>query len=166
MANIIKLSAGQGWTSAGFTAANFNSLANGSFVVGTSTIDNSTNLDLEAEFSGQWTVGGTPVTSLMNIERRKGKNKPVIKKKLVDLEDAPFQTFRRYRDSWILADDYRVPGPIQHAGPTNVVIHEFVHKLDMADGEADGCPPMPAAARARVKKPQLRISSIGRASPF
>lgn len=67
----------------------------------------------------QWTVGGTPVTSLMNIERRKGKNKPVIKKKLVDLEDAPFQTFRRYRDSWILADDYRVPGPIQHAGATN-----------------------------------------------
>lgn len=67
----------------------------------------------------QWTVGGTPVTSLMNIERRKGKNKPVIKKKLVDLEDAPFQTFRRYRDSWILADDYRVPGPIQHAGSTN-----------------------------------------------
>jgi Mlc titration factor MtfA (ptsG expression regulator) len=29
----------------------------------------------------------------------------------------------------------------------NVVIHEFVHKLDMADGEADGCPPMPAARR-------------------
>lgn len=67
----------------------------------------------------QWAVGGTPVTSLMNIERRKGKDKPVIKKKLVDLEDAPFQTFRQYRDSWILSDDYRVPGPIQHAGPTN-----------------------------------------------
>jgi Mlc titration factor MtfA (ptsG expression regulator) len=29
----------------------------------------------------------------------------------------------------------------------NVVIHEFVHKLDMADGEADGCPPMPALRR-------------------
>lgn len=31
----------------------------------------------------------------------------------------------------------------------NVVIHEFVHKLDLADGVADGCPPMPAA-RARA----------------
>lgn len=25
----------------------------------------------------------------------------------------------------------------------NVVIHEFAHKLDMRDGEADGCPPLP-----------------------
>jgi hypothetical protein len=30
----------------------------------------------------------------------------------------------------------------------NVVIHEFAHKLDLSDGEADGCPPMPAARRA------------------
>jgi Mlc titration factor MtfA (ptsG expression regulator) len=27
----------------------------------------------------------------------------------------------------------------------NVVIHEFVHKLDLRDGRADGCPPLPAA---------------------
>lgn len=26
----------------------------------------------------------------------------------------------------------------------NVVIHEFVHKLDLRDGQADGCPPLPA----------------------
>lgn len=25
----------------------------------------------------------------------------------------------------------------------NVVVHEFAHKLDMADGRADGCPPLP-----------------------
>jgi Mlc titration factor MtfA (ptsG expression regulator) len=25
----------------------------------------------------------------------------------------------------------------------NVVIHEFAHKIDMRDGEADGCPPLP-----------------------
>lgn len=35
--------------------------------------------------SHDWKVGGTPVTSMMNIERRKGKNKPVIKKKLVSI---------------------------------------------------------------------------------
>jgi len=69
--------------------------------------------------SHDWKVGGTPVTSMMNIERRKGKNKPVIKKKLVDLEDSPFLTFKKYRESWMLTDDYRVPGPIQHAGDTN-----------------------------------------------
>lgn len=27
---------------------------------------------------------------------------------------------------------------------SNVVIHEFAHKLDMHDGEANGCPPLPA----------------------
>jgi len=40
----------------------------------------------------------------------------------------------------------------------NVVIHEFVHKIDMRDGAADGCPPMPSkAARQRwlaVLEPQ------------
>jgi Mlc titration factor MtfA (ptsG expression regulator) len=31
----------------------------------------------------------------------------------------------------------------------NVVIHEFAHVLDMRDGEADGCPPLPGGAAAR-----------------
>ncbi len=30
-------------------------------------------------------------------------------------------------------------------GPYNVVIHEFVHVIDMIDGEADGVPPLPDA---------------------
>lgn len=30
------------------------------------------------------------------------------------------------------------------AAHTNVVIHEFAHKLDMGHGGADGCPPLPA----------------------
>jgi len=28
----------------------------------------------------------------------------------------------------------------------NVVIHEFIHKIDMRDGVADGCPPLPSRA--------------------
>jgi MtfA peptidase len=31
----------------------------------------------------------------------------------------------------------------------NVVIHEFVHKIDMRDGAADGCPPLPTVAARR-----------------
>lgn len=31
----------------------------------------------------------------------------------------------------------------------NVVIHEFAHKLDLADGQADGCPPLGPTERAR-----------------
>jgi Mlc titration factor MtfA (ptsG expression regulator) len=29
----------------------------------------------------------------------------------------------------------------------NVVIHEFIHVMDLRDGQADGCPPMPAEQR-------------------
>ena len=31
----------------------------------------------------------------------------------------------------------------------NLVIHEFAHKLDMRNGEANGCPPLPADIRPR-----------------
>ena len=31
-----------------------------------------------------------------------------------------------------------------HATGMNLVIHEFAHKIDMRNGEADGCPPLPA----------------------
>jgi len=51
------------FTSAGFTATDFNSLANGSFVLAATAIDNSTNLDVAAEFSGQFAVGGTTTAS-------------------------------------------------------------------------------------------------------
>lgn len=41
---------------------------------------------------------------------------------------------------------------VQAAGETasaayNVVIHEFIHVMDVRDGAADGCPPMPTAQR-------------------
>jgi MtfA peptidase len=41
---------------------------------------------------------------------------------------------------------------VQAAGQTaseayNVVIHEFIHVMDVRDGQADGCPPMPAQQR-------------------
>ena len=32
----------------------------------------------------------------------------------------------------------------------NVVIHEFVHKIDMRDGAADGCPPLRSAAARKA----------------
>ncbi|BBN16810.1 diphosphate-dependent phosphofructokinase [Marchantia polymorpha subsp. ruderalis] len=68
--------------------------------------------------STEWTVGGTALTELMDVERRKGKNKPVIKKAMVELEGAPFLKFASVRDNWALEDSYRSPGPIQFLGPT------------------------------------------------
>ncbi len=54
---------------------------------------------------------------LLNVERRHGKNKPVIKKALVELDDFPFRALKAARDAWALGDYYRSPGPIQFEGP-------------------------------------------------
>ncbi|HSW87406.1 MAG TPA: diphosphate--fructose-6-phosphate 1-phosphotransferase, partial [Rhabdochlamydiaceae bacterium] len=71
------------------------------------------NLDKAVD---NWTVGGIPITMLMNLEMRKGKSKPVIQKALVDLQGPPFAFFEKERSSWALEDDYRFPGPIQFFG--------------------------------------------------
>lgn len=68
--------------------------------------------------SSEWTVGGTALTQLMDVERRKGKNKPVIKKAMVELDGAPFKMFASVRDAWAVEDSYVSPGPIQFDGPT------------------------------------------------
>ncbi|KAJ7964810.1 Pyrophosphate--fructose 6-phosphate 1-phosphotransferase subunit beta [Quillaja saponaria] len=66
----------------------------------------------------EWTVGGTALTSLMDVERRHGKFKPVIKKAMVELEGAPFKKFQSMRDDWALKNRYVCPGPVQFIGPT------------------------------------------------
>ncbi len=71
------------------------------------------NLHLPAS---AWGVGGVPLTSLMHVEVRKGKEKPVIQKALVDLNGNPFKIFQRLRDAWKLDDLYLYPGPIQFYG--------------------------------------------------
>ena len=70
--------------------------------------------------SDEWVAGGTPVTMMLNMEQRKGKPTPVIKKALVDLDDAPFETFAANRDDWAVNDRYLFPGPIQYFGPSEV----------------------------------------------
>lgn len=65
----------------------------------------------------EWIPAGYPLTMMMNIERRHGKDVAVIKKMLVDLEGTPFTTFAESRDSWRLADNYRTPGTAQFWGP-------------------------------------------------
>ncbi|NGX47763.1 MAG: Pyrophosphate--fructose 6-phosphate 1-phosphotransferase [Chlamydiae bacterium] len=68
-----------------------------------------------------WTVLGLPITMLMNMEMRKGKNKSVIQKALVDLEGKAFQFFAENRKSWAEEDHYRYPGPIQYFGEAEMV---------------------------------------------
>jgi len=68
----------------------------------------------------QWIAGGVPITMMMNIERRNGANKPVIRKALVELDGAPFKYFAAHREEWARKTAYVYPGPIQYWGPTEV----------------------------------------------
>jgi len=70
--------------------------------------------------SDQWVAGATPVTMMLNMEMRKGKPTPVIKKALVELDGAPFATFAAARETWAIEDSYVFPGPIQYFGPSEV----------------------------------------------
>ena len=70
--------------------------------------------------SVQWVAGGIPITMMMNMEHRNGKNKPVIKKALVDLQGKPFQVFAQHRAKWAKETCYTYPGPIQYFGPEEV----------------------------------------------
>ncbi len=68
----------------------------------------------------EWIPGGVPITMMMNIERRNGANKPVIRKALVELDGAPFKYFESHREEWARKTSYTYPGPIQYFGPSEV----------------------------------------------
>jgi len=68
----------------------------------------------------QWIAGGIPITMMMNMEKRNGEMKPVIRKALVELDGAPFKEFAKHRDEWARETCFVYPGPIQYFGPTEV----------------------------------------------
>ena len=75
------------------------------------------NLSKPAE---EWVAGGMPITKMMNIERRHGEDKPVIRKALVELEGKPFKYFEAHREEWAVETAYTYPGAIQYYGPAEV----------------------------------------------
>ena len=75
------------------------------------------NLHKPAE---EWVAGGMPITKMMNIERRHGADKPVIRKALVELDGKPFQYFASVRETWAVETCFTYPGAIQYFGPAEV----------------------------------------------
>ena len=75
------------------------------------------NLQAPAE---EWVAGGMPITKMMNIERRHGADKPVIRKALVELDGAPFKFFESVREEWAVETCFTYPGAIQYFGPSEV----------------------------------------------
>ena len=75
------------------------------------------NLSRPAE---EWNAGGMPITKMMNIERRNGQDKPVIRKALVELDGKPFKYFEANREKWATETCFKYPGAIQYFGPSEV----------------------------------------------
>lgn len=67
-----------------------------------------------------WEIYALPITSLLHLEHRHGKDKPVIKKALVNLKGKPFLAYQKYREKWLAADSYQNPGPIQYFGDSKI----------------------------------------------
>ncbi len=70
--------------------------------------------------ASEWVAGGMPITKMMNMERRHGEDKPVIRKALVELEGKPFKYFESKREEWAVETSYIYPGAIQYYGPESV----------------------------------------------
>jgi len=66
-------------------------------------------------------AGGRPVaiplTGLLNVERRHGKDEMVIEKALVKLDSPAFRYFASRREAWAAEDLFCSPGPRQLWGP-------------------------------------------------
>ncbi len=75
------------------------------------------NLSKPAE---EWVAGGMPITKMMNMERRNGEDKPVIRKALVELDGKPFKFFEAHREEWAVDTCFTYPGAIQYYGPAEV----------------------------------------------
>ena len=70
--------------------------------------------------ASEWIAGGVPLTMMMNMERRHGEMKPVIKKALVELDGPVFKQLEENREDWAMNDRYLFPGAIQYFGPSSV----------------------------------------------
>ncbi|MBR3889416.1 diphosphate--fructose-6-phosphate 1-phosphotransferase [bacterium] len=70
--------------------------------------------------ASEWIAGGVPLTMMMNMERRHGEMKPVIKKALVELDGPVFKQLADNREDWAMNDRFLFPGAIQYFGPSSV----------------------------------------------
>lgn len=87
--------------------------------------------NLEDKDARNWIAAGCPLPTMMGVERRKGKDVPVITKALVELDSPMFLAYVAVRDRWAYLDCYVSPGPIQFAGPSSDAINFMVSPPDI-----------------------------------
>lgn len=79
----------------------------------------------------KWIAAGCPLPAMMGVERRKGKDKPVITKALVELDGPMFKAYEALRNKWSLLDCYQSPGPIQFKGAGSESVNFMVSPPDL-----------------------------------
>jgi hypothetical protein len=80
-----------------------------------------------------WIAAGCPLPTMMHLERRKGKDVPVIKKALVDLDGDNYKAYVAVREKWGYLDCFRSPGPIQFSGPSSDLVCFLVNPPNIAE---------------------------------
>ena len=90
----------------------------------------------------KWIAAACPILSMMGVERRHGKDKPVITKALVKLDGQMFKCLQAVRRKWGYLHCYQSPGPIQFTGPgsqqRNFMVQDpdidkFIYETDVQD---------------------------------
>lgn len=109
----------------------------------------------------EWTAAGCPLQWMMTLERRHGREVPVIKKYLVDLNHPVYHRFSAVREQWKVTDYYRNPGPIQFSGPCSTIVNYTL--VPPTDEEL--LPPLPFNAEAlkcryKVLKSESALSPL------
>ena len=95
--------------------------------------------DLGNPDPSKWIAAGCPLPAMMGIERRNGKDKPVITKALVELDQPMFKCYKSMREKWAILDCYQSPGPIQFKGAGSTATNYMVSppNLDSLKYETD-----------------------------
>lgn len=83
------------------------------------------------EKSKHWTLGALPITSLMQLEERKNKLKPVVKKTLISTKSRSFTYFNMKRNLWAEEDHYVSPGPMQFYSGSEIDPIPFSIAMDL-----------------------------------
>ena len=86
------------------------------------------NRKVDEQDPEKWIAAGCPLPTMMGLERRKGKNVPVITKYVVELDGPMFKAYEQFKDRWALYDWYLSPGPIQLHDPSAIDV-PFIVKL-------------------------------------
>ena len=82
------------------------------------------NLDKDFE---HWSPKAVPLARMIHIEKRNGKDKPVIKKALVDLSSPIFSHFTSVREDWKFEDSYKYTETTQYFGPKEISHSKPLH---------------------------------------